>query len=161
MTRPMKNRTLATMAAGALLSGCTLVGGGASPSPAERVQGAGGEPAVPAEAEFVRRVYGGSVTFDGNRIALTLELVNDGGEVSARLTIPDLDLDAGGAGEIRGEEVTLELTYAGSCAGSLTLEGDFREVRRRIQGRLTARDCTGEESGAVVLLVRPTGNGGR
>ena len=140
-----------------LLSGCTMVGRGGSPPP----DGAAVVEREVLEAGAVRRVYGGSVTFSGDRIALTLEFVDASGEVSARLSIPSLELDAGGAGEIMGDEISLELAYGGECPGRLTLYGSFREERRRLEGRLTARDCTGEESGAVVMLIRPGGTGGR
>ena len=127
-------------------------------APGEPSPGGTAEGELPAAVQpDALRTYGGSVTFDGNRISLLLELVGTGSEYSARLSIPSLDLDAGGAGTSDGEQLLVELSYAGSCPGRLQLEGRFREGIRRIEGRLTASDCTGEEEGAVVLLLRPRG----
>ena len=148
-------RRVAMMSALVLFaSGCTLVRGGTTPggpdgAPAAEVAG--------AENAETMRSYGGSVTFDGNRISLVLDLVGVDSDFSARLSIPSLDLDAGGAGKVEGEELSVELSYAGTCPGELRLSGRFREGMRRIEGRLTASDCTGEEEGAVVLLLRPGG----
>jgi hypothetical protein len=94
---------------------------------------------------------------DGNRLSLVLELVGSGSDYSARLSIPSLDLDAGGAATVDGQRLSITLEYGGACEGRLTLTGQFWEGMRRIQGLLKASDCTGEEEGAVVLLVRPGG----
>ena len=147
-------RAAVTLALVCFLSGCTLVRGATTPggpdsAPAEEVAG--------AENAETMRSYGGSVTFDGNRISLVLDLVGADSDFSARLSIPSLDLDADGAGKVEGEQLSVDLTYAGACPGELRLRGRFRQAMRRIEGRLTACDCTGEEEGAVVLLLRPGG----
>ncbi len=147
-------RISATLALVLFASGCTLVRGVSTPG------GPDGAPSVEvagAENAETMRTYGGSVTFDGNRISILLELVGVDSDFSARLSIPSLDLDAGGAGKVEGEQLSVELAYAGTCPGQLRLSGRFREGMRRIEGRLTASDCTGEEEGAVVLLLRPRG----
>jgi hypothetical protein len=148
-------RRVAVMSALVLFaSGCTLVRGGTTPS------GPDGAPAAEvagAENAETMRSYGGSVTFDGNRISLVLELVGVDSDFSARLSIPSLDLDAGGAGKVEGEQLSVDLSYAGTCPGRLRLNGRLWEGMRRIEGSLRASDCTGEEEGAVVLLLRPGG----
>ena len=136
------------------LGACAMVGGsGGGPRPDE-----GPDAAVPSEVQGeTLRSYGGSVTFDGSRIPLTLDLVGDEREFSARLSIPSLDLDAGGSGTAQGDELAVHLSYEGACPGRLELVGRFRDGVRRVEGDLLAVDCTGEEQGAVVLLLRPAG----
>ena len=142
------------LVAALVVGGCTVVGG----SPRDPAPGGTpiSESTAPVEGEALR-TYGGNVTFDGNRISLLLELVGRGSDYSARLSIPSLDLDAGGAGTVEGDQLSVELSYAGSCPGTLRLTGRFQESMRRIEGRLTASDCTGKEAGAVMLLLRPGG----
>lgn len=152
--RAMADRHMAVMVAAVIFaSGCTMVRGAPTASPDGT---ATVEPFEQANPEALR-AYGGSVTFDGNRISLVLELVGADTEYSARLSIPSLDLDAGGEGRVDGERLVVELSYAGTCPGQLRLNGRFQDGMRRIEGSLTASDCTGEEEGAVVLLLRPGG----
>lgn len=154
MRRSPKKWICPALAVALVTGGCTMVRGvPGQPAPGGTPEG---EVAAALQPDALR-TYGGSVTFDGNRISLLLELVGTGSEFSARLSIPSLDLDAGGSGTADDEQLVVELSYAGSCPGLLRLEGRFREGTRRIEGRLTASDCTGEEEGAVVLLLRPRG----
>lgn len=139
-------------------AGCTLVGRAAPEARPAAGPGAGAEEGPTAPESSARRVYGGSVTLAGDRFALTLELVADGDGFAARLSIPDLSLDAGGEGRVEDGTLKLELRYPGTCPGRMVLEGRFEQEARRLEGRLTAGDCTGEESGAVVLLLRPAGH---
>ena len=150
-----RNRSLVMMMTAVVFaSGCTVVRGvPTAPGP----EGAAAEEAAGPESGDALHSYGGSVTFDGNRMSLVLDLVGTGSDYSARLSIPSLDLDAGGAGTVEGEQLSVELSYPGTCPGQLRLTGRFREGMRRIEGRLTASDCTGQEEGAVVLLLRPGG----
>ena len=142
------NRLVTGLVMAVLASGCSLVGGG--PPGAEDHPG--------GAVEETLRAYGGTVTLDGNRLPLVLELVGSGSDYSARLSVPSLDLDAGGAATVDGQRLSVNLEYGGvECAGRLRLVGRFWEGMRRIDGLLTASDCTGEEEGAVVLLLRPGG----
>jgi hypothetical protein len=154
MNRPVNRQIVLLLAIVLAASSCSVVGHGPEAvGPSER-------PTVdrPPPGELpVERDYGGSVTFSGNRISLVLHLSGVGDEYSAELQIPDLDLEASGTATIQGDYLSVDLSYAGECPGRLSLTGRLRERERRIEGRLTASDCTGEEDGVVVLLLRPSG----
>jgi hypothetical protein len=83
-----------------------------------------------------------------------LDLVTDDqGEGTAHLEMPDLPLTAFGAAAWRGDTLQLELRYDGPCPGDVRIRAERTGDGSHVEGTLTARDCTGEESGTVVLEV--------
>ncbi len=112
-------------------------------------------PGAPAE-EGLRR-FGGQVTMQGSELSAILEITGPDRNVEAALRIPELALSAQGSGRISGGHVDLRLSYPGSCPGTARIRGNMEREGQRIRGTITARDCTGQETGTVLLLRRSGG----
>jgi hypothetical protein len=126
-------------------TGCTRAGV-PTPEPPEGVTG-------PA-AVTTSNLLSGMVTLGGRRLRVLLELTTDDrGGGTGRLTIPDLPLDANGSAAWRDDALLLDLRYDGDCPGDLRIRAKRTPDGTRVEGTLTAKDCTGEESGTVVLEV--------
>jgi hypothetical protein len=132
-------------------AGCSLVGG--SPSPATAPSPAG--PAEPARPDSWQETYGGQVDFKNQTLMLVLELGGPGGrQVDGTLTIAAIPLTAKGSGTRQDGAYDLRLGYQGSCAGTVELHLRPGDGEGTLVGTLDAKDCTGEEGGALRLLRR-------
>jgi len=106
-----------------------------------------------AEAPVSPVVFGGTVTLGTQRMALVLELRSrTPPKHDATLRIPAVSMEASGEGTWTGERLRLDLTYDGGCPGIVKV--DARLTDRGGEGTLSARDCTGGESGPMVLVRR-------
>lgn len=134
----MGNRRAALWLAGAALlaSGCQIIGGS--------------DPPPPAPGEVRGTVYQGSLKLDGGELPAALEIIRNGGRVRAALQTTS-GLTADGEGRLRGNRLTLALSYGGSCPGSMSLEGVWEVDRRTYLGTVTAVDCTGTASGTFAF----------
>jgi len=130
---------------------CTRVGAG--PGPAARPAPVS-EAVTPAPApEYLT----GFVTLTGRRVPVSLELLRaSGDEVRGVLRIPEMEVEAAGAGRWDGPELVLEMDYGNACAGVVSVRAR-REGDTRMVGTLGARDCTGEAEGPLSLERRPGG----
>ena len=141
----MPSRQTLVMALLVTATGCTRAGV-PTPEPPEGIP----EPS----AVTTSSLFSGMATLGGRRLRVLLELITDDqGAGTARLTIPDLPLDANGSGAWRDGALLLDLRYDGDCPGDLRIRAKRTSDGTRVEGALTAKDCTGEESGTVVLEV--------
>ena len=125
------------------LFGCQMIGGGqGSPGPNPRSESQTEEPA-PLGGE----VYQGHLDMDGGRIQAALEIRREGGR-TVRCAFQGMSgLLAEGQGTLRGETLTLVLTYGGDCPGQRRLEGSWDQENKVYDGTVEASDCTGPSSG--------------
>lgn len=144
-------------AVGLLLGACTLVN---APTDRPAPETAPPEPPPP---EAVTRSYGGHFSVQGTSLPVVLSLVLRGEEVEqARLTVPELDLEATGEGRLRAGRLDLRLRYGSEgCRGDAHIDAALVDEGRRFDGVLRARDCTGSEEGTLMLLLRPGDGSGR
>lgn len=115
-----------------------------------------GTPEPPRDGEriLVERDFTGTVSLGGASLPVTLRMSGPAGQLIATLTIPDLSLIANGDGRLSEGRLRLDLQYGTDCRGQIELEGTATDDVRRVDGRITARDCTGSEDGTVVLRAR-------
>jgi hypothetical protein len=146
--RPSLVAALAALTA--LASGCARVTPTASPAPRpER---------PPAESLTAPVAFGGTVTLGKQRLPLVLELRSrKPPNYDATLRIPAVSMEADGKGTWSGDRLRLTLRYGDGCPG--TVEVDARVTDRGGEGTLSAHDCTGGESGALVLVRRVADDG--
>lgn len=125
-------------------AGCTMVGTAPGPTPSPEA----------AEAPTpVSTVFGGTVTLGAQEMPIILELSGHRpSDQLATLRIPAVSMEANGEGSWSGDRIRLRLTYGDSCPG--TVDVDARVTEEGALGTLSARDCTGSESGKLVLLRR-------
>lgn len=147
----MRPRHKMTMGLVVTLAACARVG---APAPAPT--------AAPQEraAAMTSRALSGVATFGGQRLRVTVVMETDeAGRGTAHLEIPDLSLTADGQAAWKGATLELDLRYDGGCPGELRIRADRVADGDRLEGTLNAKDCTGEESGRVVLegVARPSG----
>jgi len=127
------------------LEACTRVGVPPAEPPGD-LPGSGGTSLAAA------RTLSGVTTLGGQRLKVVLELTaGDPGRGRGHLEIPDLPLTAEGLGGWRGDTLELDLRYEGACPGDLRIRAKRVDDGTRAEGTLTAKDCTGEASGPVVL----------
>jgi hypothetical protein len=92
-------------------------------------------------------VYQGFLEMDGGRVQAALQLVRDG-RTRVRGALQGVsDLIADGEGTLRGQNLSLLLTYGGSCPGRMELEGVWDTEAEVYRGLVEASDCTGRSSG--------------
>lgn len=131
--------------------GCTMVGPRPGPPPPPRAQ----EGAPPPGPAATPREFGGRAHLGGESVEMVLELTPLAApRDSAVLRIPDMAVEAHGAGTWSGRSLRLELYYGDGCPGTIRLSLDVDEQGTQADGTLEARDCTGTESGPVSLLRR-------
>jgi hypothetical protein len=91
-------------------------------------------------------------TLGGQRLRVTLDMATQpDGRGTAHLQIPALSLDAQGSVTWKGYAVELELTYDGGCPGQVRIRAQAAGEGAPLEGTFSARDCTGEEAGTLVL----------
>lgn len=118
-----------TMAAALTLAGCATAGGG---------------PSYPS----VDGSYTGGVTVEGQGIDGTLEVRQDGPELSVLFDAPAFGLVAEGAGTVEPDgSARIFLDYDLQCPGRAELAGRFTPDGTGFSGNVTAADCTGQIGG--------------
>jgi hypothetical protein len=138
--------TLASLVA----AGCTRVG----VRPPATVRPPAGANAGVGEASDV--VFSGTVTLGSQRLPVVLELRSRGSAAeNAILRIPDVSMEAIGAGRWAGNRLRLDLTYGDGCPGTVAV--DATVTAGGAEGTLEARDCTGSGAGPLVLVRQATG----
>lgn len=100
---------------------------------------------------LVEREFTGTVSLGGASLPVTMRMSGPAGRLIATFRIPDLDVVANGGGRLADGRLRLELEYGSECRGEITLDGTATDDVRRVEGRVTANDCTGSESGTFVL----------
>jgi len=139
----MKARMSLVIAMLVAAAGCSRVG-------APAVQPYGG----PSGSVVTVRSLSGVATLAGQRLLVVVEVATDSrGRGSGHLEIPDLSLTAEGTATLGEDDLELDLRYGGDCPGRLRIRGKRTSGGNRIEGTLTAEDCTGKESGTVFLEV--------
>lgn len=147
---------LAALALTLGLGACTLVNSGSDgPAPAD-------EAPAPPRAEAVSRSFDGQLSVQGTTLPVMLSLVIRGDEVeNARLSVPELSMEALGDGRLRDGRLDLQLRYGEDrCSGDARITGDVRSGGHLFEGIMRARDCTGSEEGALVLRLRTGADSG-
>ncbi len=129
--------------AGLFLPGCQLIGGRSG-------EAAGNRPSVdwetgldPVEGE----IYQGHLEMEGSRVQAALQLVRVGTRRVRGAFQGASGLVADGEGVLRGESLSLRLTYGGECPGRMDLEGVWDRSSKVYEGTVEASDCTGRSSG--------------
>lgn len=92
-------------------------------------------------------VYQGFLVIDGGRVPAALEIIGERRRTIRGILQTSEGVRAQGEGRIRGETLSLELTYGGRCPGQIDLEGDWDRDSHLYEGELTASDCTGTARG--------------
>lgn len=135
-------------------SACTRVGV-RPPEPAEPAGPVGAPTQTEAGPRSAKMVFAGTVTFGNQRLPVVLELRRGGPEEGrATLRIPAVSMEAIGAGSWSDDHIRLELTYGEGCPGTVAVNA--RVTAGGARGTLEASDCTGSDSGALVLARRAT-----
>lgn len=128
------------------VAACTRVGAPTTASP-EPLEGA--DDLVPTPSAL-----SGMATLGGQRLRVSLELSTDKrGRGTGHLEIPDLPLTADGPALWRGDALELDLRYDGACPGDLRIRATRASDGIRVEGTISAKDCTGEESGTLAMEV--------
>jgi hypothetical protein len=135
-------RVLAALTITSLI-GCQVIGGGPGRPTRDRSPEAPGAEFDPAEGE----VYQGYLEMDGGRVQAALQLVRDGRRRVRGAFQGVSGVVADGEGVLRGETLSLLLTYGGDCPGRMELEGVWDRGAKVYEGRVEASDCTGSSSG--------------
>lgn len=133
-------------------TGCARVTGTGAPGAPSGPEAGEAPEAVPA-----RSVWGGTITLAAQELPTVLETqARTPPRHSLILRIPELGMEARGEGSWSGDRIRGELAYGGdtACPGTIELDVRVSEDGERARGDLTARDCTGSESGPVELLRR-------
>lgn len=90
----------------------------------------------------------GTISMEGQPLAGTLMIRQNGAELDATLTAPSFGVEARGDGEVeQGDRVELELAYDVQCPGTARLSGEILDGGTRMVGSVTASDCTGSARG--------------
>lgn len=145
--RKRRRRAIALVGA-ALLAGCARVGVEPHPASVAPAQ-------EPAAARATDVVFGGTVTLGSQRLPVLLELRGAGeARQHATLRIPDVPMEAIGEGSWSGDLIRLELRYGDRCPGTVAVRA--RVTDRGAEGTLEARDCTGKDTGTLILQRRTT-----
>lgn len=110
-------------------------------------------PEAPPEPDVmdVAGVYDGSFDVEGQAIAGTLELEQDGTELTGTFSSP-MGVSADGTGTLDGDRIRMEFNYTMECPGTARMEGRVRDEGSRISGTFTADDCTGGGSGTFSFV---------
>lgn len=134
----MKNRPwrLSVLTLAALLAACATPQSAAPPEP---------------DVLDVAGVYDGSFDVDGQAISGTLELQQDGTELTGTFDSP-MGVSAEGAGTLDGDRIRMEFDYTMQCPGTARMEGRVRGEGNRISGTFTASDCTGGGTGTFSFV---------
>ncbi len=104
----------------------------------------GGGPAYPS----VAGAYNGGVSVEGQAIDGTLEIVQEGPDLTVVFDAPSFGLTAEGDGSVGVDgEARVFLDYDLQCPGRAELVGEFTDEGTRFAGRMVAVDCTGEING--------------
>ncbi len=119
--------------------GCQVIGGG----PRDRSPEAHRPELDPADGD----VYQGYLQMDGGRVQAALQLVRDGRRRVLGAFQGVSGVVADGEGVLRGEALSLLLTYGGDCPGRIELEGVWDQDARVFEGTVQASDCTGSSFG--------------
>lgn len=128
---------------------CTTVGGVAGTPEPEPV--AAPEEQV-MEAPEVAGRWTGFLSIDGSNIDATLQVDQDGEDVSMVLEAPGLGLTARGDGRIAPDRtLTIDVRYETQCPGVARLRGALESDGLRMSGPLEVEDCTGGASGAFLF----------
>lgn len=141
----IRHRALLLVVAASMPAACTRVGAPSTPEPPPAVEAA--RPPV----EAVRASFAGYATLTGHRFPMALTVTGvPGAEVAATLDAPEMKMEAVGQGRWEGDTLTLELTYGTTCPGTLRIRVQ-KDDQGRLQGALSARDCTGRAEGPLEL----------
>jgi hypothetical protein len=101
------------------------------------------------------QAFEGTAFIAGQQLSVLVELrwsgLSDG---TAFLLIPDLSLEARGTATIRNDRLNMDLRYEGVCSGEAQVEAALDGGGQKASGTLEAKDCTGKESGTIVLTKR-------
>ena len=112
------------------------------------------KPEAPRVALLTGR-WTGALEVEGHRISGTLLLRQEGEDLAASFTAPDLGGESSGAGTIQEDgSVQIELRYHTQCPGRVQLNGAVLDDAGRLAGSLAATDCTGRAAGAFTFVRR-------
>lgn len=104
----------------------------------------GGGPSFPA----VEGTYAGGVSVEGQGIDGTLDVMQDGPELSVIFEAPAFGLVADGAGTLEEDGTArVFLDYDLQCPGRAEMAGSFSEDGTTFSGSITAADCSGQMGG--------------
>ena len=124
-------RTASVLTLSLVLGGCMLLGG-----------------SLPA----LGGTWDGGVEVQGQSVKGELEVRQEGGVLDVDFRAPTFGLVASGAGTVDGDGVvSLRLDYDLQCDGTAELAGRASADGRRIEGTITAADCTGAVQGTFVF----------
>ena len=113
-------------------------------------------PAAPEEPIVdLGGAYLGSLLVEGQRLPAHLDLEQVGDALEAVLRVADVGITAEGEGAVdRHGAFSLELAYTLECPGTAHLSGRWLEGGLRLDGTVTAADCTGSQSGQFAFRRR-------
>ena len=117
------------------LTGCQMIEG----------LGSGPGPTGPGSPEGV--VYQGFIEIDGGDLQAALEIIRRGGRAVRGALQASSGLMAEGEGQLRGQNLKLELTYGGDCPGRMSFDGEWDQESQSYEGEVEASDCTGSGKG--------------
>ena len=124
----------------ALGSGCSAISFGGPPAPPPP-QLAGG--------------WTGFLEVEGQEILGTLTVNQEGRDLGVTFVSTGLIGSARGAGKIEDDGgITIKLEYATQCRGEMVLSGAVGDPPTRLQGTLSATDCTGNARGGFTFSRR-------
>ncbi len=107
----------------------------------------------PTDRRVVERNYDGTVAIQGTSLPVTLRIYGPPSELIASLAIPALSVTANGGGELKDDRLRLALKYGSECPGEIRIDARSVGYGDRVDGRLVADDCTGQEEGTVVFRI--------
>ncbi len=103
----------------------------------------------PVALPDVSGAWTGYLSVEGQGLDGTLQIEQDGGELSVVFEAPDFGLRAEGAGSVSAEgEVAVTLEYDLQCPGTAELAGLRSDDGLVLDGSLSASDCTGSSAGS-------------
>ena len=129
---------LLLVAGGALLaSGCSAIRlGGPPPAPPAQLAGR----------------WSGFLEVEGQQILGTLIVTQKGRDLGVTFTSNGLIESASGNGKVGGDgAVRMELEYTTQCAGQIVLAGGTVAANARLEGTVSATDCTGNARGGFTF----------
>jgi len=122
----------------ALTPGCSAIRFGGGPPSAQLAGG-----------------WTGYLEVEGQQILGTLTVNQKGKDLGVTFASNGLIPQASGSGRIEdGGRVTMELKYGTQCSGEMELAGEVVDQETRLQGSLSASDCTGNARGGFTFSRR-------
>ena len=118
-----------------LLTGCQMI------------EGLGSGSGAPGPGSTQGVVYQGFIEIDGGDLPAALEIIRHGGRAVRGALQASSGLMAEGEGQLRGQNLKLELTYGGDCPGRMSFDGEWDQESQSYEGEVEASDCTGSGKG--------------